>query len=90
MLILMTTANFPDVMLPAYQTSYWCTFYFISFLFIGLYFLLNLLLASIFNKFKERLTKRGINYETKLRDYLSEYIDGFDDGLKGYLDAEEL
>lgn len=39
MFILLTTANFPDVMLPAYNANRWYCLYFISFLIIGLYFL---------------------------------------------------
>ena len=45
MLILLTTANFPDVMLPAYNVNFFWAIYFISFLILGLYALLNLLLA---------------------------------------------
>ena len=45
MLILLTTANFPDVMLPAYNVSFFWCIYFVSFLILGLYALLNLLLA---------------------------------------------
>ena len=45
MLILLTTANFPDVMLPAYNVSFFWSIYFVSFLILGLYALLNLLLA---------------------------------------------
>lgn len=55
MLILLTTANFPDVMLPAYNESfYWCL-YFVSFLVLGLYALLNLLLAQVYSSFRNRL-----------------------------------
>ena len=45
MLILLTTANYPDIMLPAYNVSFFWCIYFISFLILGLYALLNLLLA---------------------------------------------
>mmetsp|Transcript_5093 Transcript_5093/g.6231 ORF Transcript_5093/g.6231 Transcript_5093/m.6231 type:complete len:209 (+) Transcript_5093:217-843(+) len=55
MLILMTTANFPDVMLPAYSKNYLYMIYFVSYLTLGLYFLMSFLLANVFNKFKERL-----------------------------------
>ena len=55
MLILMTTANFPDIMLPAYSENYWVMLYFVSYLFIGLYFMMNFLLANVFNRFKDRL-----------------------------------
>ena len=55
MLTLLTTANFPDVMLPSYQINFFCMFFFVTYLIIGLFLLLNILLASVFNKFKERL-----------------------------------
>ena len=58
MLTLLTTANFPDVMLPAYQKNYFSMIFFVSFLLVGLFFLLSLLLASVFNKFKGRLKER--------------------------------
>ena len=55
MLTALTTANFPDVMLPAYHQNYFIMLFFVSYLIVGLYFLLNLLLANVFNKFKQRL-----------------------------------
>ena len=55
MIILVTTANFPDVMLPAYEKNYWWMLYFVSFLLLGLYFMMNFLLANVFNNFKDRL-----------------------------------
>ena len=53
MIVLMTTSNYPDVMLPAYQANRWMCFFFIAYLFFGLFLILNLLLAIIFNIFKE-------------------------------------
>ena len=55
LLILMTTANFPDVMLPAYNVHWTRTLFFIIFITLGLYFWLNLILASVFNIFKSRI-----------------------------------
>ena len=55
LIILMTTANFPDVMLPAYNVNTWSTLFYIAFITIGLYFWLNLILASVFNVFKLRI-----------------------------------
>lgn len=53
--ILLTTANFPDVMLPAYNVSWVNTLIFIIYLSVGLYFFLNIILASVFNVFKGRI-----------------------------------
>ncbi|OQS07020.1 two pore calcium channel protein 1 [Thraustotheca clavata] len=52
MLILLTTANFPDVMMPAYSNSRWQAFFFIIFLCFGLFFAMNLILAQIFTNFQ--------------------------------------
>lgn len=58
MIILLTTANFPDVMLPAYNASRANCLLFILFLMIGLYFLQNILLAIVFDNYKKRLQKK--------------------------------
>jgi len=49
LIVLMTTCNFPDVMLPAYNVNFWNSLYFISFLALGMYLILNLLLANVFS-----------------------------------------
>ena len=55
MLILLTTANFPDVMLAAYDVSFWSCLYFIGYLILGLYLFMNLLLANVFSVYQRRL-----------------------------------
>ena len=59
MMILMTTANFPDVMLPVYKENFWWMLFFVSYLVVGLYFLMSFLLANVFNKFKDRLENQA-------------------------------
>ena len=85
MLVLMTTANFPDVMLPAYEKSWFYCIFFIGFLVVGMFFLLNMLLANIFNKFKERLNASGLYYLKRQSEFLELYINRFDEENKGYL-----
>ena len=53
--ILITTSNFPDVMLFAYNTSTWYTIYFILFVIFGVFFLMNVLLGVIFDNYKRRI-----------------------------------
>uniref|UniRef100_A0AAY4ETM1 Ion transport domain-containing protein n=1 Tax=Denticeps clupeoides TaxID=299321 RepID=A0AAY4ETM1_9TELE len=49
--VLLTTANFPDVMMPAYSRNRWSCVFFIIYLSIELYFIMNLLLAVVFDTF---------------------------------------
>ena len=54
MLVLMTTSNYPDVMLPSYQIFRLNCLYFIIYLVVGLFLLMNLLLAIFYSNFKYR------------------------------------
>ena len=58
MTILFTTANFPDIFLPAMNINYFNAFLFMFFMLVGLYFLTNLLTANVFNKYMNRLRAR--------------------------------
>ncbi|XP_051032495.1 two pore channel protein 1 [Phodopus roborovskii] len=51
--VLLTTANFPDVMMPSYSRSSWSCIFFIVYLSIELYFIMNLLLAVVFDTFND-------------------------------------
>lgn len=59
--VLLTTANFPDVMMPAYSHSRWAAVFFILYLSIVLYFLMSLMLAVVYETFtvieKEKFRK---------------------------------
>ena len=55
LVILITTSNFPDIMLPAYNTSTWYTVFFVVFVIFGVFFLMNVLLAVIFDNYKRRV-----------------------------------
>ena len=49
--VLLTTANYPDVMMKSYASSSAATIFFISYLSINLYFLMNLMLAVVYDAF---------------------------------------
>lgn len=56
--ILLTTANFPDVMLPAYNSNRIYALFFVGYLIFGLYFLQNILQAIIFDNYKRRIREK--------------------------------
>lgn len=85
MLVLITTANYPDIMLPAYQKSRWTCVFFIVYLLFGLFLFMNLLLAIIYSKFKFKI-ETNVESAIKLRN---EYLHKrFEELAKGdtYLD----
>ncbi|XP_076256245.1 two pore calcium channel protein 1-like isoform X5 [Rhynchophorus ferrugineus] len=51
MFVLLTTANFPDVMMPSYAVSRWSAVFFISYISTVLYVLMNLMLAVVYETF---------------------------------------
>ena len=58
LLLLITTTNFPDVMLFAYNVSWANSIFFIIYLLFGWFFLINVLLGIIFDNYKNRIEER--------------------------------
>jgi len=54
--VTMTTVNYPDVMLPGYTDNRFCFAFFFIYLVWSVYFLQNLLLAKVYDAYKEQLT----------------------------------
>jgi len=53
--ILVTTANSPDVMMPAYDLSNWFSIFFIIYTIVNTYIFMNLFLAVIYNSYRTHL-----------------------------------
>eukprot|EP00730_Choanoeca_flexa_P020167 TRINITY_DN9861_c0_g1_i1.p1 TRINITY_DN9861_c0_g1~~TRINITY_DN9861_c0_g1_i1.p1 ORF type:complete len:665 (+),score=202.54 TRINITY_DN9861_c0_g1_i1:66-1997(+) len=53
--VLVTSANFPDVMMPAYSHNEWYALVFIAFIGVTMYVFLSILLAVIYDKYRKHL-----------------------------------
>ncbi|GFR69062.1 two pore calcium channel protein 1 [Elysia marginata] len=53
--VLVTTANNPDVMMPAYNKNNWFAVFFIVYLVICLYIFMSIVLAAIYNNYRRNL-----------------------------------
>ena len=85
MLVLLTTANYPDVMMPAYNAHRPSVLFFISFLLVGLFFCMNLVLASVYNNYKIQMTERAVVYHRKRRNGLSAAFRKLDSNESGFV-----
>ena len=54
MFVLLTTSNYPDVMLPSYAQNRGYCIFFIAYLVVGLFLLMNLLLAIFYSNYQEK------------------------------------
>lgn len=59
MFVCLTTSNFPDVMLPAYNENRWYCLFFVFYMMIGMFFLMNVLLATVFENYKRHILERA-------------------------------
>ena len=52
---MVTTVNYPDVMMPSYNDNRLAGLYFVSFMILCFFFFMNLILATIFNAYEEEI-----------------------------------
>ncbi|XP_012900464.2 two pore calcium channel protein 2 isoform X3 [Mustela putorius furo] len=53
--VLVTTANSPDVMMPAYNFNWWYSLYFITYIIINTYIFMSVFLAVVYNNYRKHL-----------------------------------
>ncbi|GFO10198.1 two pore calcium channel protein 1 [Plakobranchus ocellatus] len=53
--VLVTTANNPDVMMPAYNRNNWFAIFFIVYIILCLYIFMSIVLAAIYNNYRKNL-----------------------------------
>ena len=69
--VMFTTSNFPDILFPFWKVNNATAVFFIGFLLIGLYMLLNFMLAVFYNSYKKQIEKKISKYDTMRQDFLS-------------------
>ena len=68
--VLFTTSNFPDILFPFWKVNNWAALYFVGFLLVGLYMLLNLMLAVFYNGYKTRAQAKIAKYDSLREEFL--------------------
>ncbi|RNA14534.1 two pore calcium channel 1-like [Brachionus plicatilis] len=64
--VAVTTANFPDVMMPAYNLNGAYVIFFLVFMLVNLYIFINIILATIYTNYKKHL-KEEVRETIKLK-----------------------
>ena len=83
--VLFTTENFPDFVLPAYDTHYYSIIFFMLFIFIAVYFMGGILLSIVFDNYKNRIEEMSKEKLENRIHYIKIFYDMYDDENLGYL-----
>lgn len=89
MFILFTTSNNPDVWIPAYKVSRWYCLFFVLYMLLGVYFVTNLILAVIYDSFKNQLAKQVAEMDRMRRRILEKAFNLIDKSNLGFLKKEQ-
>lgn len=73
--VLVTTANNPDITMPAYNTNRWYALYFVLFLVVNLYLFMNIILAVVYNNYRKHLKEEVKSLVSMKRESLSRAYD---------------
>ena len=83
MFVLLTTSNFPDVMLPAYGQNRWQSAFFIIYLALGLFIFMNLLLAIFYSSYQEKADESLDHFKDGRNRYFVRLFRQYDDEETG-------
>ena len=89
MFVCLTTEDFPDVLFLALKVRSIYSIFFIIFILVGVFFLLNVLLAVIFDNFKSRVEISREGKANKRIEYINQFFDKFDEEGKGWLNLNQ-
>ncbi|KAL4620409.1 hypothetical protein ACB092_06G151900 [Castanea dentata] len=89
MFVLFTTSNNPDVWIPAYKASRWFVLFFVLYVLLGVYFVTSLILAVVYDSFKDQLAKQVSVMDSTRRRILKKAFNLIDKNNHGFLDKEQ-
>ena len=88
--IMVTTANYPDVMMPAYNVNPLAALYFVSFMMISFFFIMGVVLASVVNSYQnDDDMRKAVIKELRQRN-LQQAFELLDDKGEGWVDRETI
>ena len=90
MYVLFTTSNFPDILFPFWKASGFAAIYFIGFLMLGLYMLLNLMLAVFYNSYKNRIESKISKYDILREEFLRKEFDAIGTPIKDNITTKQF
>ena len=90
LLILLTTANFPDVMMPAYTQCREAALFFAAFVMLGVFFLMNYLLAVVYGSYTDAAKEIAAAAAERQRASLDAAFEALDWEGAGSLDRDRL
>eukprot|EP00908_Phaeocystis_cordata_P004364 Transcript_1475.p1 GENE.Transcript_1475~~Transcript_1475.p1 ORF type:complete len:839 (-),score=381.91 Transcript_1475:161-2677(-) len=90
LLILLTTANYPDVMMPAYTQCRAAALFFAAFVMLGVFFLMNYLLAVIYGSYTAQVKLLKDDAAHNEQQSLDQAFEHLDWERQGFLSRERL
>eukprot|EP01025_Chloroclados_australasicus_P018079 TRINITY_DN1935_c0_g1_i5.p1 TRINITY_DN1935_c0_g1~~TRINITY_DN1935_c0_g1_i5.p1 ORF type:complete len:916 (-),score=43.82 TRINITY_DN1935_c0_g1_i5:1087-3675(-) len=90
LLVLMTTCNFPDVMIDAFNQDMTSFVFFVVFLIISVFFLVNLVVAVVYNVYTEQDEKEQERALQSTEQHLRCAFELLDVEAKGYLTQKQF
>lgn len=69
--VMFTTSNFPDILFPFWKINNSTAILMCGFLLIGLYMLLNFMLAVFYNSYKQQIERKIAKYDSMRKDFLN-------------------
>ena len=88
--VCVTTAIYPDVMMPSYNTNRMAALYFIFFMVVTYFFLMNIILATVVSAYDDELARRRQNLTDLAAKNLKAAFQLMDSDETGEIDRETV